>query len=95
MSFGFPGWLFGFVIALAIISVAKNFSRGVGIGFGPFSRRRNQDELEQRLADVEQAQRQIGSGDTTGLERRVAELEERLDFAERMLAKKNEAERKS
>lgn len=95
MSFGFPGWLLGFVLALVIISVAKNLVRGVGLGIGPFSRRRKQDELEQRLADVEQAQRQVGSGDATGLERRVAELEERLDFAERMLAKKSEAERRS
>ena len=93
MSLGFPGWWLGFAIALVIISVARNIFGGLGIG--RFSRRRNQDELEQRLADVEQAQRQIGSGDTAGLERRVAELEERLDFAERMLAKKNEAERRS
>jgi len=95
MSLGSPGWLFGFVVALVIIAVAKNLVRGIGLGVGPFSRRRKQDELEQRLADVEQAQHQIGSGDTTGLERRVAELEERLDFAERMLAKKNETERRS
>jgi len=94
MNFGFPGWLFGFVVALGIISVARNIFGG-GLGIGRFARRRNQAELEQRLVDVEQAQRQIGSGDTAGLERRVAELEERLDFAERMLAKKNEAERRS
>lgn len=93
MSFGLPGWWLGFAIALVIISVARNIFGGVGLGIGRFSRRRNQDELEQRLADVEQAQRQLGSGDTADLERRVAELEERLDFAERMLAKKNEAER--
>jgi len=93
MSLGFPGWWLGFAIALVIISVARNIFGGLGIG--RFSRRRNQAELEQRLVDVEQAQRQIGSGDTAGLERRVAELEERLDFAERMLAKKNEAERRS
>ena len=95
MNFGFPGWLFGFVMAMVILGVARNVFRGGGLGIGPFSRRRNQDELEQRLADVEQAQRQLGSGDTADLERRVAELEERLDFAERMLAKKNEAERRS
>ena len=74
MSFGFPGWLLGFVLALVIIAVAKNIVRGVGLGIGPFSRRRKQDEREQRLADFAQAQRQVGSGDATGLERRVAEL---------------------
>ena len=93
MSFGFPGWWLGFAIALVIIAVARSLFGGLGIGL--FSRRRNREELEQRLADVEQAQRQLGSGDTAGLERRMAELEERLDFAERMLAKKNEAERRS
>ena len=94
MNFGFPGWLFGLVMAMVILGVARNVFRGAGLGIGPFSRRRNQDELEQRLADVEQTQRQLGSGGTADLERRVAELEERLDFAERMLAKKNEAERR-
>ena len=92
MSFGFLGWMVGAVIALGIISVARSIFGGLGVG--RFSRRRNQDEIEQRLAEVEQAQRQLGSGETANLERRVAELEERLDFAERMLAKKNEAERK-
>ena len=91
MNFGFLGWLLGAVIALGIISVARNIFGGLGIG--RFSRRRHQDEIELRLTDVEQAQRQLGTGDTGDLERRVAELEERLDFAERMLAKKNEAER--
>ena len=93
MNFGLPGWLLGFVIALGIISVARNLSRGLGLGFGRFARPRNQDELEQRLADVEQAQRHLEAGDTADLGRRVAELEERLDFAERMLAKKSESER--
>ena len=34
-------------------------------------------------------------GAVEDLERRVAELEERLDFAERMLAQRNEAERRA
>ena len=93
MGFGLPGWMLGFVIALVLISVTRNLIRGAGLGVGRFSLRRNQEDLEQRLADVEQAQRQLGSGDTMDLGRRVAELEERLDFAERMLAKKSEAER--
>lgn len=83
----------GLVIALAIISVGRNVLRGVGMGIGRRVRRQDQDDLERRLADVEEAQRELGSGDTVDLERRVAELEERLDFAERMLAKQHDSER--
>jgi hypothetical protein len=93
MSFGFAGWAVGFVIALVLISVARNLIRGAGMGIGRSAQRRNQDELERRLADVEEAQRQLGSGETVDLVRRVSELEERLDFAERLLARQNEAER--
>ncbi|HKV70054.1 MAG TPA: hypothetical protein VJN62_02355 [Gemmatimonadales bacterium] len=94
MGFGLPGWLLGFVIALALIAIAKNLVRGAGVGIGRFSARRNQEDLEDRLADVERAQqRQLESGATGDLERRVSELEDRLDFAERQLARQHEAER--
>lgn len=85
-----PGWVLGFVIALAVISLAKNIVRGV---IDRSARLRNGDEFEQRLAEVERAQREIGGGDTVALEQRVAELEDRLDFAERQLARQHEAER--
>lgn len=93
MGFGLPGWMLGFVIALVIISLAKNVRRGAGMRSGRSARLQNEDEIEQRLADIERSQGELGSGDTAALERRVAEMEERLDFAERMLARQSEAER--
>ena len=45
-------------------------------------------ELEARVADLEQ--RSLTTGETESQFARFAELEERLDFAERLLAQRNE-----
>ena len=81
-----PEWAWG----VAVICVA--FFGGVGIltriaDMGKKTKRLPDDvterlgELDARLEALEQSQR------------RVAELEERVDFAERLLARQNEAER--
>jgi len=51
------------------------------------------DDLEARLAELEDVQKRTGG--TEDLHRRIAELEERVDFAERLLAQKRDAERLS
>ncbi|HVH09750.1 MAG TPA: hypothetical protein VM736_08130, partial [Gemmatimonadales bacterium] len=51
------------------------------------------DDLEKRLAALEDAQAQLGSGGVDALRSRLSEVEERLDFAERLLAQHREGER--
>ena len=88
-----PGWALGVAIAVVIISVVRGGVRASVGGLSRWGRYQRQDDLERRLADLEQAQGQLGAGDAAQLEQRVAELEERLDFAERMLAKQRDSER--
>jgi len=91
MGLEIPAWAVGVALIILVSAIAK---RGRG---GPFGRLRGSDDHERRIADLEDGHRQLaaGSGDTAELERRVGELEERLDFAERMLAKQHDAERLS
>ncbi|HEX4633267.1 MAG TPA: hypothetical protein VH163_05510 [Gemmatimonadales bacterium] len=91
MPFGMPEWV-GIVV---IIMLAGSVARAIGGGGGRGNRVKNAKDLDRRLADLEDSHRQLaaGSGDTAELERRMGEVEERLDFAERMLAKRNDAER--
>lgn len=91
MPFVVPGWM-GIIFIVMAVSVAVRISGRGGSRlkrqWGGFS-----EDLERRIAELEETQRQLGSGDTAELERRVAELEERLDFAERMLAKQRDPDR--
>lgn len=90
MPFVVPGWM-GIVFIVLAVSVAVRISGRGGsrnkVRWGGFS-----EDLDRRLAELEEAQRHVGSGNPE-LERRMAELEERLDFAERMLAKQREPDR--
>jgi Sec-independent protein translocase protein TatA len=90
-----PEWAIGVVIIVVAVGMAQRLAGHVGRGGGRFKRSKSEDDLERRLADLEDSQRQLaaGSGETAELERRMGELEERLDFAERMLARRNDAER--
>ena len=94
MNFVIPSWAIGIALVVFISAIVKGVGRGGG-GREKFSKFRGSEDHERRIADLEDSHRQLaaGSGDTAELERRLAELEERLDFAERMLAKKNDAER--
>ena len=91
MNFVLPEWL---VIVLGFMLVGS-IARAIGGGGGGQRRLKNVKEMERRLEELEESQRQLGAGagDTTALERRVGELEERLDFAERMLTKQRDGER--
>ena len=92
LPFVVPGWM-GIVFIVLAISVAvriggrggSRLKRGRWDGFS--------EDLDRRIAELEEAQRQLGAGGNPELERRVSELEERLDFAERMLAKQRDPER--
>ena len=93
MPFVVPGWM-GIVFIVMAVSIAIRISGRGGSRlknrWGGFS-----EDLERRIAELEESQRQVGAGDTAALAQRVAELEERLDFAERMLARQKEADRLS
>ena len=94
MNFVIPSWAIGIALVVFISAMVRAVGRGGG-SREKFSKFRGSEDHERRIADLEDSHRQLaaGSGDTAELERRLAELEERLDFAERMLAKKNDAER--
>ncbi len=94
MNFVIPSWAIGVALVVFISAMVRAVGRGGG-SREKFSKFRGSEYHERRIADFEDSHRQLaaGSGDTAELERRLAELEERLDFAERMLAKKNDAER--
>ena len=84
---GIPEWAIGIAAILAVISVLKVVTtRLVPPGYRQRSWRGETlppetEDLQARLAEVDQ------------LKQRVAELEERVDFAERLLARQREGER--
>jgi hypothetical protein len=72
---------FGFVAYKLVMPLVRAFAARIeGRGSNPALEQRV-NELQQQLADAE------------GLQHRVAELEERLDFAERLLAQRDEPAR--
>jgi hypothetical protein len=83
MFFGIPEWAIGIGAILAVISVLKVVTaRLMPPGHRPRSMREMMDgETPAGLAELDE------------LKRRVGELEERLDFAERLLARQREQER--
>ncbi|HZI21349.1 MAG TPA: hypothetical protein VFD76_02495 [Gemmatimonadales bacterium] len=100
--FGIPEWAIGVGFIVLVTSLAKAFSRGADSGAGGLPRPRKAslrdltrglDDIEQRLRAVEEAQRQLGGGGGEELQTRLSEVEERLDFAERLLAKQRDGER--
>ena len=99
-----PEWAVGVAFILLAISVGRalsgRLSPGVFRGGRNASRRdlaQAMEDVQRRLAEVEEAQRRLGAGEGEGegdaLQTRLAELEERLDFMERMLAKRRDSER--
>jgi len=83
MFFGIPEWAIGIGAILALISVLKVVTaRLMPPGYRSRSMREMMDgETPAGLAEFDE------------LKRRVGELEERLDFAERLLARQREQER--
>lgn len=100
MFFGIPEWAIG----VGFIILAGTLARALTGGFAPSSRLRGRkmhpreigpalEEVQRRLAELEEGQRQLGAGTGEDLQARLNEVEERLDFVERMLTKQREAER--
>lgn len=97
-----PEWAVGVAFIMLAISVGRMLS-GRGVPSDRFRGRKASlrdlsgamEDVQRRLADVEEAQRRLGSGEGEGeaVQTRLGELEERLDFMERMLAKRRDAER--
>lgn len=90
--FGIPEWAIGVGVVLTFVSVLKLVMvRLMPPGsVGRYGRRSfsfggdpnpDQEELQSKIAELDD------------MKRRVGELEERLDFAERLLAQKRESER--
>ena len=86
---GIPEWAIGVGVVLTIVSVLRIVSArflppSEGRGRRRFLRGETAEELEEmqaKLAELDE------------LKHRVGELEERVDFAERLLARKREEER--
>lgn len=105
--FGIPEWAMGVGFIIIVGSVVRSlFPRGPGharlpkprkgINIGvvlPGEASESLDDLEARLAELEETQKRVGN--TEDLHRRIAELEERVDFAERLLAKQRDPSRLS
>lgn len=89
--FGIPEWAIGVGLILTVVSVLKIVTvRLMPPGsVGRYGRRAfsfkgepspDQEELQEKIAELDD------------LKRRVGEMEERLDFAERLLAQKRESQ---
>jgi hypothetical protein len=95
--FGIPEWAMGVGFIILAGSIAKAvFGRGQTERLsGRHASRRDLTQLldgvQQRLGAIESGRQ--GLGDDEGVAARLAELEERLDFVERMLAKQRESDR--
>lgn len=98
--FGVPEWAIGIVFIILASSVARAVFRVVAPpGSGPpvpkWGRKAHPrelaqalDDVQRRLGELEEAQRRLGAGED--VEARLSEVEERLDFTERLLAKQRD-----
>ncbi len=81
---GIPSWAIGIAVIMLAISLGKSLTAMLG-GGTPAKRGRSDGasdaELARQAEALEDAQRRLG------------ELEERMDFAERLLAKQRDGER--
>jgi hypothetical protein len=98
--FGVPEWAIGIVFIILASSVARAVFRVFAppSSSPPFPHRARKaslrdltqalDDMQRRLGELEEAQRRLGAGDD--VEARLSEVEERLDFTERLLAKQRD-----
>jgi hypothetical protein len=98
--FGIPDWALGVGFIILAVSIGKTLAGR----FGPSDRLGGRGASRRDLAQaVEDLQKRVGGGGSEDVQarldaledvqRRLADVEERLDFAERMLAKQRDAER--
>lgn len=76
---------YGWAIGIGILIIAAQLGRALGAVLRAHAGRINRSGVEPQDAHVSQALQDV--------QKRVGELEERLDFAERLLSKQREAER--
>lgn len=95
-----PEWAVGVAFIMLAISVGKMLSgrgapadslRGRKLSWRELGRA--MEDVERRLAALEETQRRLGEGAGEDVQSRLSEIEERLDFTERMLAKQRDPER--
>jgi len=96
--FGIPEWAVGVGFIIVAVSIAKAVAGRIGPpdrhGRPRGSRRdlaRAVEDLQQRVGGSDDAQTRLDA--LEDVQRRLADVEERLDFAERMLAKQRDVER--
>ncbi len=96
--FGIPEWALGVGFIIVAVSIAKALGGRLGPPNPLGGPRRSRRDLAQAIEDL---QKRVGVGDDIqtrldaleDVQRRLADVEERLDFAERMLAKQRDVER--
>ncbi len=96
--FGIPEWALGVGFIIVAVSIAKALAGRIGPpdrhGGPRVSRRdlpRLVEELQKRVGGSEEMQTRLDA--LEDVQRRLSDVEERLDFAERMLAKQRDVER--
>jgi len=82
MPFVIPSWALGAAVILIAIQIGRSISGKYGGGRG---RHRGLSASNDEISELRQ--------NLETMQNRVAELEERVDFAERLLAKQRESDR--
>ena len=82
-----PTWAIGIGFIIVVGTVGKIVARMFSAGDQPSGKKASR-ELEQTVADL-----QARMAGVEEVQRRLADLEERPDFAERMLAQRREADK--
>jgi len=87
MPFVIPSWALGAAVILIAIQIGRAISGRYGGGGGGRGRHRGLPASDDEISELRQ--------NLETMQNRVAELEERVDFAERLLAKHREGDRLS
>ncbi len=82
MPFIIPSWALGAAVILIAIQVGRAISGRYGVGRG---RHRGLSASDDEISELRQ--------NLDAMQHRVTELEERVDFTERLLAKQRDADR--
>src|SRR5262245_16578299 len=101
MFFGIPEWALGVGVIIIAVSVAKALSFAINPGRIEERLRGRKASRRELVQAIEDMRGKSGSADDLqqrlteldDVQRRLSEVEERLDFAERLLTKQREAAR--